>query len=115
MIKPKLIITKLIKGSKLAEDNIFKDSCILKKVNDIEVTDLKQLRDALFKIKENNGHKFVSFLTETHKYIILDPKKIGKEEKFLSKKVNYPLTDYTLKLIDYYDKIKINSVPAMAE
>lgn len=105
LIEPKLIITKVIKSSKLAEDNIFKGSCILEKVNNIKVTNLKELRNALLKVQENNTHKFISFLTETNKIIILDPKKIDEEEHLLSKKINYPLTKITLQLLDYYKNI----------
>lgn len=113
LVTPKLIITKIIKGSALGEDNIFIAPCILKEVNGIEVTNLKELRDALPRFKENNGHKFISFLTENHKFIILDVKKIGKEEAFLSKKFNYPITTYTKNLLGYYEKI--TPAPTMEE
>ena len=106
LVESKLIITKIIKGSALGEDNIFIAPCILEEVNGIEVKKLKQLRDALPKFKENNGHKFISFLTENHKFIILDIKKIKEEEKFLSKKFNYEITNYTKNLLGFYDKIK---------
>ncbi len=110
--KPKLIITKIIKGSSLAEDNIFIAPCILSEVNGIEVTDLKELREALPKFKINNGHKYISFLTENHKFIILDIHKIKDEEDFLSKKFNYEITNYTKKLLGYYESKKTKSEQA---
>ena len=113
--KSKLIITKIIKGSSLAEDNIFIAPCILSEVNGIEVSDLKELREALPKFKMNNGHKYISFLTENHKFIILDIHKIKEEEDFLSKKFNYNITNYTKKLLGYYESKKTISAPAMVE
>ena len=105
LIESKLIITKIIKGSSLGEDNIFIAPCILEEVNGIKVNTLEELRDSLPKFKENNGHKFISFLTENHKFIILDVKKIKEEEKFLSKQTNYKITNYTKNLLGFYDKI----------
>ncbi len=113
MVEPKLIITKIIKGSALGEDNIFIAPCILNEVNGIEVKTLKDLRNALPKFKENNGHKFISFKTENHKFIILDIKKIKEEEKFLSKKFNYNVTNYTKNLLGFFDKV--TPAPAMEE
>jgi hypothetical protein len=98
-LEPKLIITHIIKGSKLAEDNIFKAPLILKKVNNIEVNDLKSLRFALEKINRDNGIEYLSFLTENEKYLILGLNETSKEELFLSEKINYKLTDYTKKLL----------------
>ena len=109
LIDSKLIITKIIKGSALAEDNIFIAPCILKEVNGIEVSNLNELRDALPKYKKNNGHKFISFYTENHKFIILDIKKIQQEEKFLSEKFNYEVSNYTKNLFDFYNKSKSES------
>ena len=106
LIDSKLIITKIIKGSALAEDNIFIAPCILKEVNGVEVSNLKELRDALPKYKTNNGHKFISFNTENHKFIILDIKKIQEEEIFLSKRFNYEISNYTKNLFKFYNKSK---------
>ena len=111
LIDSKLVITKVIKGSALGEDNIFKSPCILDEVNGIKVTNLKELRDALPKFKQNNGHKFISFLTENHKFIVPDINKIKEEEEFLSKKFDYKLNNYTKNLLGFYDKIKTNTEP----
>ena len=106
IVESKLIVTKIIKGSALGEDNIFIAPCILEEVNGEKVRTLRDLRNALPKFKENNGHKFISFLTEHHKFIILDIHKIKDEEKFLSKKFNYTVSDYTKNLLGFYDKVK---------
>ena len=113
-VKPKLIITKVIKGSSLGEDNIFIAPCILEEVNGIEVSNLKQLRDALPKFKINSGHNYISFLTETHKFIILDTTKIKEEEIFLSTKFKYNITDYTKRLLGFYQK-DINPIKDIKE
>ena len=111
LINSKLIITKIIKGSALGEDNIFSAPCILDEVNGIKVNDLKELRGALPQFKENSGHKFISFLTENHKFIILDIKRITKEERFLAGKLKYSISKYTNNLLGFYDKI--TPAPAM--
>ena len=113
-VKPKLIITKVIKGSSLGEDNIFLAPCILDEVNGIPVTNLKELRDSLPKFKINNGNNYISFLTEHNKFIILDIGKMKEEEKFLSNKLEYKITDYTKRLLGFYDENKVaaTAIPA---
>lgn len=106
LIESKLIITKIINGSALGEDNILLAPTILDEINGEKVRTLKDLRNALPKFKKNNGHNFISFLTENHKFIILDIHKIKEEEKFLSKKFDYKVTDYTKNLLGFYDKVK---------
>lgn len=106
LVESKLIITKIINGSALGEDNILLAPTILDEVNGEKVRTLKDLRNALPKFRKNNGHNFISFLTENHKFIILDIHKIKDEEKFLSKKFDYKVTDYTKNLLGFYDKVK---------
>lgn len=118
-IESKLIITKIIKGSSLAEDNIFLAPCILDEVNGNPVKNLKQLRKELPKFKVNNGNKYISFHTEHNKFIVLDIGRMKEEEKFLSKKFNYEITDYTKKLLGFYEVNKVHSkstpAPTMEE
>tara|TARA_B100000795_G_C22796357_1_gene439540 strand:+ start:351 stop:1901 length:1551 start_codon:yes stop_codon:yes gene_type:complete len=115
LVDSRLIITKIIKGSSLGEDNIFIAPCILSEVNNIKVSTLPELRDALPKFKENNGHKFISFLTDNHKFIVLDLKKIKEEEKFLSNKTNYEITNYTKNLLGFYTWTNQGSAPATSK
>ena len=98
-IKSKLIITHILKGSKITEDNIFKPPQILSKVNDIEVSNLIEFREALKKMLIQNNIYYFSFLTEENKYLVLGLDETKKEEEFLSKKYNYILTDYTKKIL----------------
>ena len=99
-IKPKLIITNILKGSKVSEDNILKVPQILTKVNNIEVSTISNLREALKKNLVQNDKKYLSFLTEEKKFLVLDFDDIKKEELFLTEKYNYPLTEYTKKLLN---------------
>ena len=98
-LEPKLIITHILKGSKLSEDNIFKAPLILKKVNNIEVNTIDDLRIALKKCNTDNGIEYLSFLTENDKYLILGIKETREEELFLSSKFDYKVTDYTKELL----------------
>lgn len=87
----KLIITKILKGSNLAEFEIFKEPNILVKVNDINVSCINTLKKALSKTISKNNQEYISFLTEDHKYFILEKDEIKKEELFLSNKIGYEL------------------------
>ena len=87
----KLIITKILKGSNLAEFEIFKEPNILVKVNDINVSCINTLKKAFSKSISKNNQEYISFLTEDHKYFILEKNKIKKEELFLSNKIGYKL------------------------
>lgn len=101
-IKEKIILTNILKGSKLAEDSIFNPPLIIKKVNNIEVNNLEQLRVALKKHLVNDTIKYLSFLTENNKYFLISLDECKKEEKFLSKQYNYKITNYTKELLNLH-------------
>ena len=97
----KLIITKILKGSILAEFNVFKAPNILKEVNNIPVTNILNLKEALKKMKKDNGETYMSFLTENDKYFVLEKNDIKKEEVFLSKQLEYKITPYIRNLLGF--------------
>lgn len=97
--KGKLIITSIINGSKLSNDDVFITPLILSKVNGQDVSNLKELRYQLLNIQKKNNIKYFSFLTEDKKFLILDYDECKKEELFLSKKYNYKLTKFTKNLL----------------
>ena len=103
-LEEKLIITNIIKGSKISENEIIKAPAILKEVNGIKVKNMIELRTALHMIHEKDNIKYISFLTEKDKFIILELENTKKEELFLSEKFNYPLTDFTKKLLQMENK-----------
>ena len=92
--KKRLIITTILKGSNLAEFNIFKAPNILNEVNNIPVNNMKNLRESMNKMKKDNGESYLSFLTENNKYFMLELQEIKKEEKFLSEQLNYEITPF---------------------
>lgn len=98
-IEPKLVVTRVLNGSKLSEDIIFRAPLIIKKVNDVEVNNLNELRIALKNVNYDNGIEYLSFLTEDEKYLILGLKETAEEELFLSSKFDYEITDYTRNLL----------------
>jgi serine protease Do len=98
-LEKKLIITKVLNGSNLSEFHVFSAPIILDEVNDIKVSCLKSLRKALLQYKRDNGDNYITFKTENFKYFTLSLKKILEEELFLSKNLNYKLSEFTKKLI----------------
>lgn len=107
-LMPKLIVTKILNGSKLAEDNVFKAPLILKKVNNIEVNTIEDLRIALRNKNYDNGIEYLSFLTEDDKFLILGVKQTGEEEIFLAKKFDYQITEFTKNLLNMHSSPSYN-------
>ena len=101
---PKLVISHIIKGSKLSEDNIFKAPLILEKVNNINVNTIKELKKALKEYQKDGNIEYMTFLTENSKFLVLDLKKTKEEELFLSDNFNYKITDYTKELLKINNK-----------
>ena len=102
--KPRLVISHIIKGSKLSEDNILKAPLILDKVNNKDVNTIEELREALKDYQKDENIEYMTFLTENSKFLVLDLKKTKEEELFLSNNFNYKITDYTKKLLRIDDK-----------
>jgi S1-C subfamily serine protease len=100
-IKEKLIITKVIKGSTISENEIIQAPLILKEVNGMPVSNMIDLRRLLLLFQTSNQMKYISFLTENDKYFMLELNDLRKEEEFLSKKFSYEITEYTQKLLDF--------------
>ena len=99
-IQEKLVIVNVMKGSKIAENEIIQPPLIIDKVNGSEVRNMEDLRIALHIINSKNDRKYISFLTENKKFFMLDLQETLKEEEFLSQKLGYPITEYTNKLLN---------------
>ena len=95
----KLIITNILKGSSLAEYNIFTAPNILSEVNGKKVTTIKNLKENLLKMKTKDNKEYISFLTENNKYFLLEKEESKKEELFLSKELDYKLSDFIKNLL----------------
>ena len=65
----------------------------------LEVNNMSDLEEHYTCIK--NNIKYISFLTEQDKYIIMDLDKVRDEELFLSEKFNYPINEFTRKIIRF--------------
>jgi len=98
-IQDKLVIVNVMKGSKMAENDIIQPPLIIDKVNGSDVRNMKDLRKAFNIINSKNDRKYISFLTENHKFFMLDLQETLKEEEFLSQKLGYSITKYTNKLL----------------
>tara|TARA_B100001057_G_C22636821_1_gene866577 strand:- start:178 stop:963 length:786 start_codon:yes stop_codon:yes gene_type:complete len=90
-LKERIIITKILNGSKLSEYEIFKAPFILKKINDKEVFTLEDFRREFNNYIVINNKKYISFFAENNSFYIMNLEDIKKEEAILSKKIKYPL------------------------
>ncbi len=95
----KIIITSILEGSKLSNEEIFNAPLILNEVNGNKVTNLQELRNSLKNVLQQNDIKYFSFLTEDKKFLVLGYNETKEEELFLSKKYNYNITNFTKKLL----------------
>ena len=95
----KVIITSILEGSKLSNEEIFHAPLILDEVNGFKVSNLQELRNNLNNVLQQNNIKYFSFLTEDKKFLVLGYNETKEEELFLSNKYNYKLSDYTKKLL----------------
>lgn len=98
-LEKKIIVTKVLNGSNLSEFHVFSAPIILDEVNGIKVSCMNSLRKALLQYKKDNGNSYITFKTENYKFFTLTLKKILEEELFLSKNLNYKLSEFTKKLI----------------
>ena len=97
--KPVLIVTSVLKGSKIAENEIISAPFILKEVNGEKVGTLADLRRVLFLYFRNNGLNYFTFLTNQDKYFMLEYYETREQENFLSDKYNYEINEFTSKLL----------------
>ena len=111
-IKERLIIVKIIKGSRISENEIIYVPLILKEVNGLEVNNMADLRRILHLLKVQDNTKYFTFLTDNNKYFMLELNETKQEEDFLSKKFNYEISEYTHKLFASGDLNSNNLSPS---
>jgi S1-C subfamily serine protease len=102
--EPRLIITKIFGGSYMSKVNNINFGELLTNVNGKQVSTLNELRDIMKDIDDT-----VVFETELHNMFVNTKDNIIKEEKFLSKKHNYPLSKL-FKHLTNKKIIKINKI-----
>ncbi len=100
-ISPRLIISHIFPGSKIAQQNVFFKGDIIKKINEIEVNDLNSYRKALKKSIKNLN---LMIETEDRKVCVFSFKQILDDELRLSKSYEYTITPTAKNILKQYQK-----------
>ena len=91
-INSELVLTKVLPGSFIKRNRIFKKGDIIKKINNINVNDVKSAIQAFKKPLVSQGNKYIKIENSNKKVFILTLKNIMKEEQFLSHSHNYKIS-----------------------
>jgi S1-C subfamily serine protease len=90
-LKPKVCITTILNKKINILNNIHKGD-IVKKVNDIEVSNIKELNKALLKVIIINKKKYIKIENTDGKSIIVLIDDLLKEDEYFSNIYNYPMS-----------------------
>lgn len=107
--KKYLIITHIFPNSYISNINILNIGDIIIKVNDIEISDINQYNNALFKPLISKKIPYLKIETFDNKVVVMDLRILLNSEKTNSQIYKYPLADIYNKLctkIDMKKKIK---------
>ena len=63
-MKPRVIISGILPGSYFSINNLLQGGMLVKKVNDIEVNTVRELRKVLMNPLESSGNKFIKIETD---------------------------------------------------
>ena len=88
-IDKKLIVSKILPGSFINLNKIFRHGTIIKKINNIDVNDITTAKNALKKPLISNNIKYIKIEDENNKVFISTLSRLLKEEQFLSKNHRY--------------------------
>jgi len=80
---PKLVISKVLPGSDLSKQEVLLGGDIITKVNDQEVTNLKQYRIALLHPLKKGNNYYLKIETEDHEAMVLNLEQLIKHEASL--------------------------------
>jgi S1-C subfamily serine protease len=99
LLKPKIIVSFIAPNSKISILNNIKEYDFIQKINDIEVNDINELKNALNKFIIINNEKYIKIEEENGKSILILLKDILKEDISLSELYKYPLSNFHKKYI----------------
>ena len=87
--QPYLLITHIFENSKIAEYNTITKGALINKVNNIKVRTLEEYRKAIKTPIKRNDKKFIIIETINRDKVILNLKKLMKQEKNLISQYGY--------------------------
>ena len=88
-----LFITNIFQGSFINSTDNLDSGSIINKINNKTVSTLKQFREAFLDPVIINGKKYFVLESDNYEKIIIELNKIKEEEKFLSERFNYKLSN----------------------
>ena len=98
-----LIITNILQGSYISSTDNIQPGLIIKKINEREVSNLKEFREAFLNPFKLNSKYYFILETENFNKIIVEIIKINEEELSLSERYNYKISNLS-KSINYDSK-----------
>ena len=99
LLKSKLIISFIAPNSKISILNNIKEYDFIGKVNDIEVNNIKELKNAINKFIIINNEKFIKIEEEKGKTLLISLKDALNDDISLSELYKYSLSDFHKKYI----------------
>jgi hypothetical protein len=99
LLKPKIIISFIAPNSKISILNNIKEYDFIKKINDIEVNNINELKNVLNKFIIINNKKYIKIEEENGKSILILLKDILNEDISLSELYKYPFSNFHKKYI----------------
>ena len=92
-IKPKILVSYVFPGSYMNSLKVIAKGDIIKEINGVKVSTIKECLDALkspLERKKKDKYR-LTFLTEDNLFVMLNLKKVLNEEKFLSEQHGYKI------------------------
>ena len=102
--KKRVVITQIYPGSSLSKSLILQPGNVIKKINNIEVNTIEEIRKAIIKPLKKNNKDYLKIEDDDNKIEIFLMERLINENLFLSQNFNYPITDFNNTLLMKYHK-----------
>lgn len=102
--KKRVVITQIYPGSSLSKSLILQPGNVIKKINNIEVNTIEEIRKAIIKPLKKNNKDYLKIEDDDNKIAIFLMERLINENLFLSQNFNYPITDFNNTLLMKYHK-----------
>lgn len=102
ILKPKIIVSFVIPNSEANIINNIGETSIITKVNNIDVSNIKQLKKAIDSPIIINKKEYIKIESDNGKYLLMKLKKCIEQDLLLSNIYKYPLSEFHEKYIEKY-------------
>ena len=108
--KNRVFIANILGGSLINTNNILKNGDVIKRVNNIKIRTLDDLRKAIHKPVIKNNVFYITIKTKNSNFFVMNLQKIYEKEKILSIKYKYNLSKIYSQLFNIYSQSKNNII-----